>query len=157
LAPPVQRPAHVPVPLQGAVVRAVVVIVHEPGVAAHDWHCPVQADSQQNPSTQWTVEHSESPAHRSPLLRATQVPLLHTGVLPLQPPQHSTLAMHAPLQAFWPDGQLVKHNGASLRQPNGQVADSEGVHPPFPLQRAAVFWTPPVQDAATPHDVVSPG
>jgi hypothetical protein len=157
LAPPAQRPAHVPLPLQGAVVRAVVVMVQEPGVAEHVWHCPEQADSQQYPSTQWTVEHSGSPAHRSPLLRATQVPLLHTGVLPLQPPQHSALAMHAPLHGFRSGGQLVKHNGASVRQPNGQDVDSEGVHPPFPLQRAAVFWRPPVQDAATPHDLVSPG
>jgi hypothetical protein len=143
--------------LQGVVLRGVDVMVHVPRVREQDWHSPVQADSQQNPSTQCLVEHSESVEHRSPWLRSTHVPPLHTGLLPLQPPQHSALAMHVPLHAFSPDGQLVKHAGASLRQPNAQVIELEGVHAPLPLHRAAVFWTPPTQEAASPHDVLSSG
>jgi len=59
-------------PLQGAVpphvlpVRGAVVLVHFPWVTAHDVHVPVQALSQQYPSTQLPVEHSDLSAQASP-------------------------------------------------------------------------------------------
>jgi hypothetical protein len=36
-----------------------------------------------------------------PLGLPTQVPLSQIGLLPLQPPQHSEMAMQPPLQSFW--------------------------------------------------------
>ena len=53
-------------PPQGLLVRADVVFVHLPCVTAHEVHAPVHALSQQYPSTQLPVEHSNLSEQESP-------------------------------------------------------------------------------------------
>jgi hypothetical protein len=54
-------PSHLDVP-QGPEppqrVRGILTGVQTPGVCLHDWHCPVQALSQQTPSAMWPLVHS---------------------------------------------------------------------------------------------------
>ena len=63
---PLQEPLQGAVPLQALPVRGDVVLVHLPCVTAHDVHVPVHALSQQYPSTQLPVEHSDLSAQASP-------------------------------------------------------------------------------------------
>jgi hypothetical protein len=63
---PVQVALQGAVPPQAFPVRAAVVFVHLPCVTAHDVHAPVHALSQQYPSTQLPVPHSDLSAQVSP-------------------------------------------------------------------------------------------
>lgn len=63
---PVQVDAQVPVPLQDLPECGETVFVHVPGVTAHDAHVPVHGLSQQYPSTQLCVEHSDLSEQDSP-------------------------------------------------------------------------------------------
>jgi hypothetical protein len=60
----------------------------------------VQAMLQQTPSAHTVLAHSAPLAHVSPMDRPTHVPLLQTGVFPLQPPQQLVLGIHEPLQSL---------------------------------------------------------
>ena len=99
-ADPSQIPPQTPVPVHA--VRGVVVGTHVPLLLAveQDSHCPVQATLQQTPSAQTVLAHSAPLEHVSPVDRPTHVPLLQTGVFPLQPPQQLVLGMHDPLQSL---------------------------------------------------------
>jgi hypothetical protein len=97
---PSQCPAQVPVPVQA--VRGVVTATQVPFALAllHASHCPPQATLQQIPSAQTPVAHSVPATQVSPPLRATHVPLLQTGVLPVHPPQQVAFGTQPPLQAL---------------------------------------------------------
>src|SRR3954469_1819205 len=62
--PQVPEPAHAGRPLRGAPGTA----MHVPREPAwsHDWHCPLQAESQQTPSTQLAFAHWLFVAHGAP-------------------------------------------------------------------------------------------
>lgn len=63
---PLHVEAQVPVPLQDFPECGDVVLVHVPCVTEHDWQVPLQALSQQYPSTQLPVEHSVLSEQESP-------------------------------------------------------------------------------------------
>ena len=63
---PAQEPLQGAVPPQALPVRGDVVLVHLPCVTAHDVHVPGHALSQQYPSTQLPVEHSDLSEQESP-------------------------------------------------------------------------------------------
>jgi len=63
---PVQVALQGAVPPQDLPARGDVVLVHLPCVTAHDVHVPVHALSQQYPSTQLPVEHSDLSEQESP-------------------------------------------------------------------------------------------
>jgi hypothetical protein len=83
-------------------VRGVVVGTHVPllEVVVQDAHCPSQATSQQTPCEQTPLAHSVPVVQVSPMIFATHVPLLQTGVFPLQPPQQLVEGMQEPLHGF---------------------------------------------------------
>jgi len=95
-----QIPPQTPVPVHA--VRGVVVGAHVPLLLAveQDSHCPLQATLQHTPSAHTPVPHSVEVLHASPMARPTHVPLLQTGMFPLQPPQQLVLGMHEPLQSL---------------------------------------------------------
>ena len=100
VADPSQIPPQTPVPVHA--VRGVVVGAHVPLLLTveQDSHCPLQTTLQQTPSAQTALAHSVPVEQVSPMARPTHVPLLQTGVFPLQPPQQLVLGMHEPLQTF---------------------------------------------------------
>ena len=97
---PSQTPAHTPEPAHA--VRGVVTGVQVPLLfaVAHDSHWPTQATLQHTPSAHTPVPHSVEVLQASPMARPTHVPLLQTGVFPLQPPQQLVLGMHESLQSL---------------------------------------------------------
>jgi hypothetical protein len=127
----------VQVALQGAVppqafpARAVVVFVHLPCVTAHDVHAPVHALSQQYPSTQLPVPHSDLSAQVSPgFFKVAQVePVQYLPVpqdVAVQVPEQSLLsAKHwlvSQAVGVWL-GQLPwpSHNDLFVRWPLAQL------------------------------------
>jgi len=156
---PLHVPPQVPLPLQG--VRGVVTGTQVPLFDAlrQDSHCPLHVALQHTPSAPQTplMQSLPVPVHAVPFAFPTQTPFEHTGVLPLQPPQHSLVPMHPALHCFCPVGHDDRHEVVPDWQPRLHVIMADGVQAPAPLQRAAVMETPPVQDAAAPHDVVVPG
>ena len=125
-------------------VRGVVTGTQLPTLPAtlQDSHWPSQGLSQQLPCAQWPVPHSASTLHPSPMLRLTQVPLLQTGVFPVQPPQHSVAAMQAPLH-----GRMVPWQPPAPAAPPVPTVPPVG-EPPLPPAPAE----PPCRHAAAPRD-----
>jgi hypothetical protein len=126
---PSQIPAQAPVPPHG--VRGVVTGVHVPLAEAveHDSHWPAQAALQQTPSAQCPVVHSESCMHDVPASRPTQTPpLLHTGVVPLQPPQQVASGTQLPLHSFI----VPEHPGPPPAPPPVEVIPPVPGTPPVP-------------------------
>jgi len=71
---PLQEPLQGAVPPQALPVRGDVVLVHVPCVTAHEVQAPAHALSQQYPSTQLPVEHSDLSEQESPcFFRIAQV------------------------------------------------------------------------------------
>jgi hypothetical protein len=103
---PLHVPTHEPVPAHG--VRGVVTATHVPRllVVEHDSHWPLHAALQQTPSAHTPLAQTLPALQASPSGLPTHVPLLHTGVFPLQPPQQSLIGMQLPLQSFIVPEQL---------------------------------------------------
>ena len=128
---PVQVALQGAVPPQALPVRADVVFVHLPCVTAHDVHAPVHALSQQYPSTQLPVLHSDLSAQVSPwFFKAAHVEpvqyLLAPQDVAVQVPEQSLLsAKHwlvSQVVGVW-TGQLPwpSHNDLFVRWPLAQL------------------------------------
>ena len=128
---PVQVALHGAVPTQAFPARAVVVFVHLPCVTAHDVHAPAHAVSQQYPSTQKPVPHSDLSAQVSPgFFRGAHVEPVQYLPVPhdtaVQVPEQSVLsARHwlvSQVVGVWL-GQLPRpsHNALFVRWPLAQL------------------------------------